>query len=118
MYSYLRLAAQAVIRQESLEFLEDVIPRTAPYKQIKEQAAAAQAKVRGEKSAADETAQPGSAKKPKSAVNGAGAGRSSAEIIGFGPASRVLAADEDPDAQLQMEMRRAETRDEDVVMLD
>ena len=91
---------------DNLEFLEDVIPKTAPYKQVKNQAAATRAKLKGEKttdaSAAGRAAEDGepllNGKKQKSAVNGSANGFSR---------SRLLSTDEDPSSQLELEMRQA-----------
>lgn len=88
--------ANAVHAQDNLEFLEDVIPKTAPYKAIKAQAAAARAQLNGEKQA--ENGQLPNGKKQKSIVNGNG------NLNGFAP--KVL-TEEDPNAQLELEMRQA-----------
>ena len=120
-----------MLRQESLEFLEDVIPRTQPLKRIKEQAAATQAKLRGERgpgapaAEGEEVRRMPNGKKQRSIVNGTGGGSGGGggagiSVNGFGPSSRML-VDEDPDEQLQLEMRRADREargDEDVVMMD
>ena len=118
-----------------------MIPRTQPLKRIKEQAAATQAKLRGERRGLGDAvgAEPqgdGGAqlrpngKKQRSLVNGAGAGsgsgagagasRGSISVNGFGPSGRML-VDEDPDEQLQLEMQRADREgqaDDDVIMVD
>jgi len=118
-----------VLRQESLEFLEDVIPRTQQLKRIKEQTAATLAKVRQGPSAvsaaaararADDAAPPlPNGKKQRPIVNGDG-GRRSISVNGFSAPGRML-VDEDPDEQLQLEMRRADRgqqADDDVIMVD
>jgi hypothetical protein len=105
------IQANAVLHHDNLQFLEDIIPKTAPLRQIKDQAAATRAKLKGEKKNgvgeaygnADEELQNGtgdSNKKSKaSAVNGNGEALSN----GFGGA-----ADEDPNTQLEMEMKQAQ----------
>jgi hypothetical protein len=108
--------ANAVAHQDNLEFLEDVIPKTSSYKEIKAKAAAARARVSGEKAAGtaaaeDERPTDGmpNGKKAKSAVNGSGANGVSR--------GRVLSSDAaDPNDQLEMEMRQAQQTDGDVDM--
>jgi hypothetical protein len=108
--------ANAVAHQDNLEFLEDVIPKTSSYKEIKAKAAAARARVSGEKAAGtaaaeDERPTDGmpNGKKAKSAVNG-----SVANGVSRG---RVLSSDAaDPNDQLEMEMRQAQQTDGDVDM--
>ncbi|KAL1839800.1 hypothetical protein VTJ49DRAFT_1174 [Mycothermus thermophilus] len=77
--------ANAIAHRDNLEFLEDVVPKTAPYKEVKAKAAAARAKVSGEKvagdagaTAADDRPTDGapSGKRAKSVVNGFGAATS------------------------------------------
>lgn len=68
-----RLLAAAVIAKDNLEFLDDTIPKTQPYKEIKHKAAETRAKLQGGKTAgeqADEAGQP-NGKKQKS-INGFG----------------------------------------------
>ncbi|KAL1879752.1 hypothetical protein Daus18300_001589 [Diaporthe australafricana] len=63
----------AVIAKDNLEFLDDTIPKTQPYKEIKHKAAETRAKLQGGKTAgeqADEAGQP-NGKKQKS-INGFG----------------------------------------------
>ncbi|KAK0620392.1 histone-fold-containing protein [Immersiella caudata] len=101
--------ANAVSHHDNLEFLEDVIPKTTTYKQVKNQAAATRAKLKGEKTAEapdgreDDVEQP-NGKKQKSIMNGTGTGSSSTN--GFSRA-QVL-SDEDPSSQLELEMRQAQ----------
>lgn len=67
------LPAAAVIAKDNLEFLDDTIPKTQPYKEIKHKAAETRAKLQGGKPAgdrADEAGQP-NGKKQKS-INGFG----------------------------------------------
>lgn len=97
--------ANAVAHHDNLEFLEDVIPKTTTYKQIKSQAAATRAKLRGEKPVdagqgqPDITEQP-NGKKQKSLTNGTG----TASMNG---ASRP-SLEGDPNSQLELEMRQAQ----------
>ncbi|KAF7543515.1 hypothetical protein G7Z17_g10677 [Cylindrodendrum hubeiense] len=105
--------ANAVSHQDNLEFLEDVVPKTVPYKKIKAVAGATQARLRGEKTA-DE--RPPTAKTPvangtsKSIVNGNGSP--------FNVTPRTEERQDDPNAQLELEMRQAagQNRDGDVAM--
>ncbi|GJC79091.1 putative transcription factor C16C4.22 [Colletotrichum liriopes] len=108
--------ATAVNHHDSLEFLEDVIPKTVPYKQIKDQAAAARAQPR---KADQEPKKRQSTLKTSTAngVNGsAGASASAA------PDSLTAALNsDDPSAQLEAESRQAAAaaaadEDEDVDM--
>lgn len=107
--------ASAVSHHDNLEFLEDIIPKTSTYKQVKSQAAATRAKLKGEKSgpAGDAAAGPvdddedlasmPNGKKQKSIMNGAGSNSTN----GFSRSRVLSSADEDPNAQLEMEMRQA-----------
>ncbi|KAG7287696.1 hypothetical protein NEMBOFW57_007209 [Staphylotrichum longicolle] len=114
--------ANAVTHQDNLEFLEDIIPKTTSYKEIKAKAAAARARVSGEKTAAaaaaveDERPTDGApnGKRQKSIMNGNGAPPPAAN--GF-TRVRVLSSDAvDPNDQLEMEMRQAQEQDGDVSM--
>lgn len=101
--------AHAVSARDNLEFLEDVVPKTTPYSQIKSQAAAQRAKLTGGTAAAAAEAAaangPGdlegqaNVKKPK-LLNGT--------IENAFAKSRVLAPEgpADPNSQLQMEMEQ------------
>lgn len=104
---------------DHLEFLEDVIPKTVPYKKIKATANATQARLRGENVAEDRphTAQ--------SQTNGSGAtivnGERSVASTFSVPLARTsnsAATEEDPSEQLELEMRQAQgsARDTDVQM--
>jgi hypothetical protein len=114
--------ANAAAHQENLEFLEDVVPKTTTYREIKGKAAAARARVTGEKvpegaAAADERpsdAMP-NGKRAKPTVNG---NAPPAAANGLSR-SRVLSSDAaDPSDQLELEMRQAQRAndDEDVDM--
>ncbi|KAK4234634.1 histone-fold-containing protein [Achaetomium macrosporum] len=106
--------ANAISHQDNLEFLEDIVPKTASYKEVKAKAAAARARVSGEKptGAAAENERPADAvpngKRAKSAINGNG----SPATNGFSR-SRVLSSDAaDPNDQLELEMRQAQRSDD------
>lgn len=91
---------------EHLEFLQDVVPKTAPYKRIKDQAADTRSKLRVDKFAEDGGTANGARKPPLangSSVNGVMNSRDDQS--------------EDPNDQLEMEMRQAE-QDQDVDMED
>ncbi|KAH7160266.1 histone-fold-containing protein [Dactylonectria estremocensis] len=107
--------ANAISHQDNLEFLEDVVPKTVPYKKIKAAAGATQARLRGENNANE---RPPTAKTPvangtsKSIVNGNSNGSP------FAVTPRTEERQDDPNAQLELEMRQAagQTRDGDVTM--
>lgn len=71
------LPASAVTHKENLEFLDDTIPKTIPYKEVKQKAAETRAKLTGAKSTAatgdrpEEPAQT-NGKKQKTLSNGFG----------------------------------------------
>lgn len=109
--------------QDNLEFLEDIIPKTTSYKEVKGKTAAARARVSGEKSgkaaaaaaAAAEDDRPTegmpNGKRPKSIMNGTAPSANGLTRVG------VLSSDAiDPNDQLQTEMRQAQQQDEDVDM--
>lgn len=111
--------ANAVTHQDNLEFLEDVVPKTTSYREIKSKVAAARARVGGEKGAgaATEDDRPAEAlpngKRAKPTVNG----NASPATNGLSR-SRVLSSDAaDPNDQLELEMRQAQrSHDGDVDM--
>ncbi|KAF4920226.1 DNA polymerase epsilon subunit C [Colletotrichum viniferum] len=87
--------ANAVNHHDNLEFLEDVIPKTIPYKKIKDQAAISRANPRKADS---------EPKKRQSTTNGV-------NDTAAGPAAAAAAAamqDDDPNAQLEAEARQAD----------
>ncbi|KAI3540607.1 histone-like transcription factor and archaeal histone [Colletotrichum abscissum] len=88
----------AVNHHDNLEFLEDVIPKTVPYKQIKDSAAAARLNPRKGASSSGNS----------NGVNG------TAAAAALDPVTAVIHSD-DPSAQLVAEARRA-AGDEDVDM--
>lgn len=103
------LSANAVSHQENLEFLEDVVPKTTPYKKIKGVALATQARLRGDLKIAEERAE--ALQQAPAATNGNG----SLVVNGGGTFTVPLRVD-DPSQQLEMEMRQATGRDGDVGM--
>jgi hypothetical protein len=111
----------AVIHQDNLEFLEDIVPKTTTFKEAKARTAATRARLSGEKSAAsaaadDERPTDGgmpNGKRQKSIMNG----HSSSPAANGLSRGRVLSSDAvDPNDQLEMEMRQAQQHDEDVNM--
>ncbi|KAI1660744.1 histone-fold-containing protein [Daldinia decipiens] len=118
--------AAAVSHQDNLEFLEDVIPKTAPYKQIKAQAAATRNQLSSGTPGIDRAADKqrevpatnggGSAKKhrpstSRSSLNGGSfVGASGARIM-----SDDDGAEMDPADQLRHEMRQANREEDDDV---
>ncbi|KAK3938791.1 hypothetical protein QBC46DRAFT_389403 [Diplogelasinospora grovesii] len=116
--------ANAVMHHDNLEFLEDVIPKTTPYKAIKVQAAATRAKLTGQKTAAAApTTGPSKETDERDAAlpNGKKARTSGANGSGTFARERLLSSsDGDPSAQLELEMRQAQRstgqQEEDVDM--
>jgi DNA polymerase epsilon subunit 4 len=109
--------ANAVLHHDRLEFLEDIVPKTSTLRQVKEQAAATRAKLRGEtKDAGNAEDSVPNGKRQKTLSNGSDsspAGRGH-KVNGGGSSgtnalemSSMLVADEDPSAQLELEMRQA-----------
>ncbi|KAK2595942.1 hypothetical protein QQS21_006537 [Conoideocrella luteorostrata] len=107
--------ANAVSHQDNLEFLEDIVPKTTPFKKIKGSAQATQARLRGEK-----VPEPTTLASPQAATPAANGHGSSLIFNGQGSAFTVpLRIDEreDPNEQLELEMRQASgTRNGDVSM--
>ncbi|KAK1988683.1 histone-like transcription factor and archaeal histone [Colletotrichum cereale] len=97
--------ATAVNHHDNLEFLEDVIPKTVPYKQIKDQAAAARAQPR---KADQEPKKRQSTLKTAAAngINGSSARTSTSAAATADPLTVALHSD-DPSAQLEAESRQA-----------
>lgn len=95
--------------QDNLEFLEDVVPKTTPYKKIKSTALATQARLRGDLKIAEERAE--ASQQVPAATNGNGS-----LVVNGGGAFTVPLRVDDPSQQLEMEMRQATGRDGDVGM--
>ncbi|RGP78460.1 histone-like transcription factor and archaeal histone family [Fusarium longipes] len=100
--------ASAISHHDNLEFLEDVVPKTVPYKHIKATAKATQARLQGDNSSNQTINFPvaNGAKKPL--VNGSSTGTS----------AYVNDGQNDPNSQLELESRQAGgmSQDRDVAM--
>lgn len=119
--------ANAVSANDNLEFLEDVVPKTHPYKAVRQKAAETRARINGD--AATEEGQEGEAaapngKKQQLLVNGGSgmmdvgtAGAADGEETGGGERKEGEAREEDANAQLELEASQA-GGDQDVVMKD
>jgi hypothetical protein len=95
-------AANAVSTRDNFEFLEDVVPKTVPYKKIKSSALETQARLRGNLKIVAERPAPQQVDATGSIVNGGGT---------LGAFTVPLRMDdraaEDPNDQLETEMRQA-----------
>lgn len=106
------LPANAVSHQDNLEFLEDVVPKTVPLKKIKAAASLTQARLRGETAIDD--------RPPTS--NGQAPTTNGVDVPALTPnhqnSLRMEDRVDDPNEQLELEMRQAAdaSRDEDVHM--
>ncbi|KAK4204834.1 histone-fold-containing protein [Triangularia verruculosa] len=106
--------ANAVAHQDNLEFLEDVVPKTTSYKDVKGKAAAARTRVKGEKSgaaaaaaAAADAERGGEGAMPNGKKHKATNGTHSSPANGI-QRSRILSSDSgDPNAQLEAEAELA-----------
>ncbi|KAI0549226.1 hypothetical protein F4679DRAFT_277101 [Xylaria curta] len=127
--------ANAVSHHDNLQFLEDIIPKTVPYKQIKAHAAATRAnlsggaaKAAGGSSTTAAAAAEDSHPTPPRQINGkkqkggrgstSGGASKNHSITSFVGASgaKIVSEDDasmDPNEQLQDEMRRANREDDD-----
>ncbi|KAK5998258.1 DNA polymerase epsilon subunit C [Cladobotryum mycophilum] len=116
--------ANAISHQDHLEFLEDVAPKTVPFKKAKAVAFAAQARLRGE-AIAEESITAVATSQSQILANGHG------ESNGNGTNPFTLSVredkqkqkqqqqqDEDPNAQLELEMREAEEPKKDGADVD
>ncbi|KAI0970531.1 hypothetical protein F4678DRAFT_435587, partial [Xylaria arbuscula] len=125
--------ANAVSHQDNLQFLEDIIPKTVPYKQIKAHAAATRANLSGGTKAgateqSEETRPAAASRQPNgkkhkgrasAGAGGAAAGNTSIASFVGASGARIVSEDDasvDPNEQLQDEIRRANREDEDVTM--
>ncbi|KAF3767771.1 hypothetical protein M406DRAFT_275450 [Cryphonectria parasitica EP155] len=93
----------AVTYKDNLEFLDDTIPKTVPYKQIKQKAAETRAKLSGSKTAGDQPHEPAhtNGKKQKTLSNGLGAHEGMKKPHSADPADESAAgAGEDEDVQM------------------
>ncbi|KAF4125236.1 DNA polymerase epsilon subunit 4, partial [Geosmithia morbida] len=132
--------ANAVARQDNLEFLEDIVPKTVPYKQVKggvpsgPQQPRTKSSGKGKGKTADgkhQTTLTPMTNGSASAVNGNSSSHRlllspslsrrappGPELAGVGA---VAASEEDPSSQLELEMRQAQrssSHDRDVDMTD
>lgn len=104
--------ANAVSLQDNLEFLEDIIPKTVPYRKIKAAAKETQARLRGEKPI-DELLPDSSHAASATAPLANGIGAADAAIVNgegltFRMPRRADDRADDPNDQLELEMRQAE----------
>ncbi|KAH0600527.1 hypothetical protein MHUMG1_01525 [Metarhizium humberi] len=112
--------ANAVSTHDRLEFLEDVVPKTAPYKKVKATALATQARLRGDLKIPEE--RPESSPQVSATTNGGGGNPIVNGSVSSGVAFTVplrnddRQSGDDPNEQLEMEMRQATGRDGDVRM--
>ncbi|PHH88642.1 hypothetical protein CDD83_7272 [Cordyceps sp. RAO-2017] len=97
--------ANAVSHQDNLEFLEDVIPKTVPFRKVKASARETQARLRGEKTAEGGSTSSRAAVAP--IANGAKAAIVNGDDVAFRLPRRVDDRQADPNEQLQLEMRQA-----------
>ncbi|GAO18052.1 hypothetical protein UVI_02042980 [Ustilaginoidea virens] len=108
-----QLPPNAVSHQDHLEFLEDIVPKTAPYKKVKAAAETTQARLRGGK-----VPEPVQQDYTQTAMDRSGGlivnGASSASMVPL----RTNDRREDPSEQLRLAMRRANgsERDGDITM--
>ncbi|ATY63944.1 CBF NF-Y family transcription [Cordyceps militaris] len=103
--------ASAVSHKDSLEFLEDTVPKTVPFKKAMAAALARQAHLRGENVTSDEGLQA-----TQEMANGSSSVRVNGDRASF---TLALRSDDryDPNDQLELEMRQAaEPRNHDVSM--
>ncbi|PNY25564.1 DNA polymerase epsilon subunit C [Tolypocladium capitatum] len=98
--------ANAVSHQDSLEFLEDVVPKTVPLKKVRATAKATQARLRGDETGEDRPASSHAAT-PVANGNGAKAAIVNGEGAAFCVPLRVDDRPDDPSQQLELEMRQA-----------
>ncbi|KAI1853376.1 hypothetical protein JX265_000128 [Neoarthrinium moseri] len=118
--------ATAVHHHDNLEFLEDLVPKTAKFKDVKAAAAATRASLRGELKT-DVVSEEPPAPVPNGKKHKASASRSSlngnvdiGSMLGGHRVARMQSEDDgpaDPNDQLQMEMQQARG-DGDVEMAD
>lgn len=106
------LLANAISHQDSLEFLEDTVPKTVPFKKALAAANATQARLRGENVASNEGLQP-----TQEPATGNDSVLENGDHTTFSVALRIDDKQYDPNDQLELEMRQAaEPRDHDVSM--
>ncbi|KAH7353666.1 histone-fold-containing protein [Plectosphaerella cucumerina] len=112
--------ANAVAHNDHLEFLEDLIPRTTPFKKVKASAAATRAQMStdqaqdGKKQTKINAAAAAAAAAASSAVAGSSSKKRASSSAALNGINGHDTSSDDPNAQLQLEMRQAAaTRDTD-----
>ncbi|UNI21994.1 DNA-directed DNA polymerase [Purpureocillium takamizusanense] len=118
--------ANAVAHQDNLEFLEDVAPKTIPFKKVSAASREAQARMRGDKTAPAAADNGTHRRRSNPHANGLAAVNGNGSARGLGTAFSVALRDDrasaqadDPNEQLELEMRQAagaRARDGDVHM--
>ncbi|PHH75359.1 hypothetical protein CDD80_2456 [Ophiocordyceps camponoti-rufipedis] len=98
--------ANAVSHHENLEFLEDIIPKTVPYKQVKAAARETQARLRGDKTA-EKAAAAAAARAVAPITNGNGAVLVNGHVDTFSVLRGSVDRPADPSEQLELETRQA-----------
>ncbi|KAF5673837.1 DNA polymerase epsilon subunit C [Fusarium heterosporum] len=100
--------ASAISHHDNLEFLEDVVPKTIPYKNIKASAKATQARLRGDDNNNQTIEYALANGKSKPIING----------NSMSASAHVHDMQDDPNSQLEQESRQADgsNRDGDVAM--
>lgn len=108
----MRVSANAISHHDNLEFLEDIVPRTVPYKAIKGKANATRALIKS-----DKTREGQAVAQDVPEANGTGSVIVDGEGSAFTLPARGEERADDPNEQLELEMRQASgARDEDVRM--
>lgn len=106
--------ANAVSHQDSLEFLEDTVPKTVPFKKALAVASATQARMRGENISADDGLQ---STQDAATTNGNSTTLVNGDASTFSVPLRIDDKHDDPNDQLEQEMRQAAgPNDHDVSM--
>lgn len=113
--------ANAVARQDNLEFLEDVVPKTVPYKAIKNASknSAGAGKAGGDEAARPVTANGASKSTTTTVVQESPSIVNGDAAFAVRPPTReriVVEEQQDPSEQLELEMRQARGGDGDVQM--
>lgn len=114
--------ANAVARQDNLEFLEDVVPKTVPYKAIKSASKNTNPRPANNSKAGDEAARPitaNGAANPNTSVHESPSIVNGDSSFAVRPPTRdriAVEEQQDPSEQLELEMRQARGGDGDVQM--
>lgn len=108
------LLANAVSHQDNLEFLEDMVPKTVPFKKAMAAANATQARLRGENLTSDAGLQ---STQEATSTNGNSSVLVNGDASTFSVPLRIDDRQDDPNDQLELEMRQAAApKDSDVSM--